>query len=92
MKALLIKDGSHPEYGHVLNDAVSLVAEFRFCMFTHVKCLGNSIAHFLASSVKSGNEFQVWIEFIQDDIAPLVLGDGQNLATKLIVALSYKLT
>lgn len=32
VRALLAKDGSHPEYGHVLNDALSLAAEFHFCM------------------------------------------------------------
>jgi len=72
MKALLIKDGSHPEYGHVLNDALSSAVEFRFCMFTHVKRLGNLIVHFLARCAKSSNELQVWIKLILDDIAPPV--------------------
>ena len=75
MKALLIKDGSHRKYGHVLNDALSLAAEFRFCIFTHVKLLGNSIVHILARCAKSGNELKVWIKFIHDDIAPLVSHD-----------------
>lgn len=48
VRTLLEKDGSHPEYGHVLNNALSIVAKFHFCMFTHVKHLGNSVAHFLA--------------------------------------------
>lgn len=72
VRDLLEKDGSHPEYGRVLNDALPLAAEFRFCMFTHVKRLGNSIAHFLARCAKFGNELQVWIEFIPNNIAPLV--------------------
>lgn len=56
VRALLAKDGSHLEYGHVLNDALSLVAKFRFCMFTHVKRLGNLAAHSLARRAKSGSE------------------------------------
>lgn len=75
VRALLVKDGSHPEYGHVLNDALSLIAEFHFCMFTHAKHLGNSVAHFLARRAKSGRELLVWIESILDDIAHLVARD-----------------
>lgn len=75
IKALLVKDGNHLEYEHVLDNALSLAAEFHYCMFAHVKRLGNLVAHFMARCAKSGNELQVWIESILNDIALLVTCD-----------------
>lgn len=72
IKALLAGDTNHTAYEHVINDAFVLADGFLFCSFSHVKRLCNSVAHFLARRSKFGNEFQVWIESIPDDIAPLV--------------------
>ena len=44
-------------------------------MFTHVKRVSNSVTHFLAKRSKSGNELQVWLGSIPDDLAPLVARD-----------------
>lgn len=68
----MTKDGSHSEYGNVITDTLCLVIDFCFCMFTHVKRLVNSVAHFLVRRAKSSSEFRVWIESILDDITPLV--------------------
>ena len=48
----------------------------RFCNFTHVKRLGNSVAHFLARKSISGSKLHVWMEFVPDDIAPFVVCDA----------------
>ena len=72
-----LKDGrtSNSEFGHIIQDSLVLANELRFCVFSHVKRLGNTVAHYLARKVKSGNELQVWIESTPDDIAPLVYHD-----------------
>ena len=71
IKSLLARDVSHLEYGHVIQDVLFIAFGFWVCNFTHVQCLGNSVAHFLAKQAKLGNELQVWFESILDDIAPL---------------------
>ena len=62
---------SHLEYGHVISDVLSLASDSFFCNFSHVKRLGNAVAHFLARSSKSSCELQIWHNCIPDDIAPL---------------------
>ena len=52
IKALRAKEVHHPEYGHVLQDSLVLASDFWVCSFTHVKCVSNSIAHFLARRSK----------------------------------------
>ena len=71
IRSLLARDVSHSEYGHVIQDVLFFAFGFRVCTFTHVKCLGNSVAHFLAKRAKLGNELQVSFESINVDIAPL---------------------
>ena len=56
IKALRQKDSSHPEYGHVVQDVLFLANDFQFCSFSHVKRIGNLVAHFLAKRSKSGSE------------------------------------
>ena len=76
IKAILAGDSANPEYGHVISDILSLAADFRYCIFSHVKRIGNIVAHFLAKKSVSGNELHVWIESSLDDIAPLVTRDS----------------
>ena len=73
LKVLLASDVSHLEYGHVISDILVLVAEFRFCCFSHIKHVGNSVTHFIARNSKFGHELQVWMESVLEDIDPLVL-------------------
>lgn len=56
IKALLAKEVHHLEYGHVIQDTLVLATKFWIYKFTHVKHVGNSVAHFLARRSKSGNE------------------------------------
>ena len=76
VRALLAKEVVHPEFGHVLQDALVLADSFRACNFAHIKRVGNSVAHYLARHAKSGDELQVWREAIPEDIAPLVTRDS----------------
>ena len=75
-KALCAGGSNHPKFGLIINDSLRLVSGFRFCNFTHVKRLGNSIAHFLARKSISGSELKVWMESIPDDISPFVVCDA----------------
>ena len=54
LKVLLASDVSHLKYGHVLSDILVLVGEFCFSCFSHIKRVGNSVAHFLAKNSKFG--------------------------------------
>ncbi|XP_075670205.1 uncharacterized protein LOC142639967 [Castanea sativa] len=73
--ALCDGGSNHPEFGLVINDSLMLASGLRFCNFAHVKQLGNLVAHFLARKSKFGNELQVWMESVPDDIAPIVVRD-----------------
>ena len=42
IQAIRNKDSTRPEYGHVINDILSLARDFQFCSFSHVKCISNS--------------------------------------------------
>ena len=75
-KALCAGGSNHPEYGLIINDSLSLASGFRFCNFTHVKQLGNSVAHFLARKSISSSELQVWMESVPNDVAPFVVRDA----------------
>ena len=75
-KALDEGVSNHPDFGLVINDSLRLATAFRFCNFSHVKRLGNTVAHLLARSSKFGNELQVWMEFVPEDIAPFVSSDA----------------
>ena len=56
LKAIWKKDSTHPVYGHVITDVLSLAIDFQFCSFSFVKRIGNVVAHYLARISKSGNE------------------------------------
>ena len=75
IKDLRAKEVNQPEYGHVLQDFLVLASFFRVCSFSHVKRVSNSIAHFFARQSKLGNELQVWLDSLPDDLAPLALRD-----------------
>ena len=75
-KALHEGVSNHPDFGLVINDSLRLATAFRFCHFSHVKRMGNTVAHLLARSSKSGNELQVWMESVPEDIAPFVFNDA----------------
>ena len=79
IKALLAMDTNRPKNGRVLNDAILLADYFHFCIFSHVKHLGNSIAHFLTKTAKSGTKLQVWVKSTPDDISSLVTHDSVQL-------------
>ncbi|XP_075633754.1 uncharacterized protein LOC142606255 [Castanea sativa] len=75
---LALKDGStsNPKFGHIIQDSLVLANDFHLCVFSHVRRLGNTVAHYLAKKAKSSNELQVCIESVPDDIAPLVYRDS----------------
>ena len=56
-----------------INDSLVLASDFHCCNFSHVQRLGNLVVHCLARKSKFGNEIQVWIESILEDIVPLYL-------------------
>nr|POE61179.1 putative ribonuclease h protein [Quercus suber] len=70
IKALRQRDSSHPQYGHVIQDVLFLASDFQSCCFSHVKRLGNLVAHCLARSSKSGTELQVWYNSTQGYYSP----------------------
>ena len=75
-KALCAGGSNHPQFGLVINDSLNLASGFRCCNFTHVKRLGNSVAHFLPRKSIFGSELQVWMESVLDDIAPFFVHDA----------------
>lgn len=44
-------------------------------MFSHVKMMGNSVAHGLAKVSKTCNRLLVWLEEAPNEIARLVMAD-----------------
>lgn len=60
---------------HVISEFLKLASVFAFYSFSYVKRQGNSVAHFLARTSKSGCELQVWQNSVSNDIAPLVTRD-----------------
>ena len=68
INAILTGDTKNPKYGHVIGDILVLATGLGLCNFSFVKCIGNSVAHFLARKAISGSELQVWIESTPDDI------------------------
>ena len=42
IQAIRNKDSTRPEYGHVINDILSLARDFQICSFSQVKCISNS--------------------------------------------------
>ena len=75
IKDLRAKEVNQPEYGHVLQDSLVLASFFWVCSFSHVKRVSNSVAHFFARRSKLGNELQVWLDSLPDDLAPFALRD-----------------
>lgn len=69
VKAIMADDVSYPEYGLVISDAPILAAYFCSCSFTHVKRIGNFVVDFLDRCSKSGNELEIWVKSILDDLA-----------------------
>ena len=53
---------SNPEFGHILYDSLVLASDLRVCFFSHVKRIGNFVAHFLVRHTKSSDKLQVWVE------------------------------
>ena len=76
IKTIVARDSMNPEHGHVIQDVLMLDASFHSCIFSHVKHIDNTVAHFLATKAVSGNELQVWIGSSPADIAPLVTRDS----------------
>ena len=59
IKAILAGVTMNLKYGHVIHDVLVLANGFRSCKFSHVKHIGNLVAHFLARKAVSSNELQV---------------------------------
>ena len=72
----MAKEEDQPEYGHIIQDSLLLASHFRECTFTHVNRLGNSVGHLLTRHSKKGNELQVWMESMLDDITLFVTRDS----------------
>ena len=66
----------------MINDILIVADEFQCCNVSHVKSIGNSVAHFLTKKSVFGSELQVWIESYLDDIIPLVTGGGPSQGLK----------
>ena len=59
-----------------MDDTLLLASDFRFASFSNVKRLGNSVGHCLAKKAKFIEDLQVWMEYVLEDIAPLVVCDS----------------
>ena len=62
IKALLSEDISFADHGHLVEEAKLIFALFSFCIFSHVKRQGNSVAHCLARHARHVSSKLVWIE------------------------------
>ena len=56
IKVVLTGDCGNPEYGNVISDIPFLSSGFWSCNFSHMKRIGNLVAHFLARKANSGSE------------------------------------
>ena len=75
IQALTHSAASEAPYGNPINDILILASHLSKVDFCHVKHSCNRIVDALAKWVKTGVEFQAWIEDLPKDIALLVLFD-----------------
>ena len=66
---------SEAPYGNLIDNILILASHLSKVNFCHVKRSCNRVADALAKRVKTGVEFQAWIEDLLEDIAPLALFD-----------------
>lgn len=75
INGLLDGRADQPIYGHIIDDIHHVAAQLSFSEFKYVNRNCNKVADALVKKAKSGLDFQVWLEDIQEEFVPLVLVD-----------------
>ena len=67
-------------FGHITDETRSLVSQFRFASFSHVKRSGNAVADKLAKLAKKFSTPQIWKEDIHYEANSFVILDKISIA------------
>ena len=73
IQALNNGGASEASYGNLIDNIIFLASHLSKVEFSHIKRSCNRVADALAKKVKIGDVFQVWIEDLPTDIAPLAI-------------------
>ena len=75
IQAITRKDSDFLPFGNIIDDIWLQVSTFQFSDFCHVHRNCNIVADALAKRAKLCEGLQLWLEWLLDDISPLVLFD-----------------
>ena len=79
-KHLTTTSPSLASFGHITDETRSLVSQFRFASFSHVKRSGNAVADKLAKLAKKFSTPQIWREDIHYEANSFVILDKISIA------------
>ena len=74
IKALQSNEDSLAPFGHIL-EVAKITTDVNRVLFTHVRRLGNAVAHNLAKNAQHVAGLQVWIEDVPPHLFSVLLSD-----------------
>ena len=62
-------------FGHIIDESKRIEGTLRSCLFQHVQCEGNRLAHCLAKKAVLSADTDVWIESLPEDVEDVFHSD-----------------
>ena len=75
-RALRTTDWSHPSFGQIIKDTLSIVGLLRTFSFSRTRQQGNCVAHALAKRAIVSFPLLVWMEHVPSDVEQFVILDS----------------
>ena len=58
----------HTLFGHIIDESKQIGGTLRSCLFPHVQCEGNRLAHCLAKKTVLSADIDVWVKSLSDEV------------------------
>ncbi|XP_030958481.1 uncharacterized protein LOC115980358 [Quercus lobata] len=62
-------------FGHIIDESKQIGGTLRSCLFQHVRCEGNRLAHCLAKKAVLSTDTDVWVESLPEDVEDVFHSD-----------------
>ena len=66
---------AHTLFGHIIDESKRIGGTLRSCLFQHVRCEGNRLAHCLAKKAVLSADTNVWVESLLEDVEDVFHSD-----------------
>lgn len=77
--AILARDFSHKDYGHIIYNILQLATTFQFFSFNWINRLANKAVDSLSKNSRTDGQLSTWMEEPPDFLTAIILQDISNI-------------